>query len=210
MRSTARLIIPMLVLATAPFLWQCKVHRESPGEMTDVQRTLRDAGCMPAVADRLVAMGIDEREAEEIATMLQAGMSSTVALRIVEIERPRSGKFALGDVVRQARFAGTADAAVIELVKLGALPEWIDDLTQLRYAGMSDYTLIAIARMKYADHASVPTGSDLARLRAAGMADPSVLRAVRRGITAADIDMMCRERERGTSDERILDMLEHR
>jgi hypothetical protein len=77
------------------------------------------------------------------------------------------------------------------------------DLQAMRLAGISDATILEVARHR-AEGKDVLAGASLANMKNAGIRDSTLQELVRRGIPDSQIDSILAMRRRGGSDAEIL------
>jgi hypothetical protein len=91
----------------------------------------------------------------------------------------------------------------VELANLNQLGLAAGELEAMRLAGLSDETIVEVARRR-AEGKTVLSGASLADMKNAGLRDSTLLELSRRGIPDSQATAIIALRRRGTNDQEIL------
>ena len=142
-------------------------------------------------------------EVGELAKAKQGGLSDENAVKILQIFRTQGHPFTAGATVAGLIRAGLDEPTVVELADLNQLGFAAGELEAMRLAGLSDETILEVARRR-AEGKTVLSGASLADMKNAGLRDSTLLELSRRGIPDSQATAIIALRRRGTNDEEIL------
>jgi len=142
-------------------------------------------------------------EVGELAKAKQGGLSDENAVKILQIFRTQGQPFTAGATIAGLIRAGLDEPTVVELANLNQLGLAAGELEAMRLAGLSDETIVEVARRR-AEGKTVLSGASLADMKNAGLRDSTLLELSRRGIPDSQATAIIALRRRGTNDEEIL------
>ena len=152
---------------------------------------------------QLTAMNITPAEVSEIAKARQAGFSDSDCVAILKIYRGENHPFDAGDAVAGLVQVGVSDVDILQLAKMNELGLGWGELQAMKLAEMSDALVMAVAQ-RHAHREPVLSGASLARLKNAGVRDPTLLKLVERGVPDSQAASILAYRRRGASEREIL------
>jgi len=142
-------------------------------------------------------------EVAELATARQGGLSDASCVQILQVFRGRRKTFADGETIAGLLRAGLAEPTIIELARLNQLGVQAGELQAMRLAGISDETILEVAR-HHAEGKPVLSGASLAGMKNAGFRDSTLLEFSRRGVSDSEANAILALHRRGVKDEEIL------
>lgn len=166
-------------------------------------RPLREAGMEIEPVQRLYELKITDDEVAELVTLKNAGASDAACVELLRIARSRKTPFDDGETLAGLMGSGFSEKAVQELYRLGQLGLWVGEARTMRLAGVSEETILILARHR-AEGRAVLSGPALARLKNAGLSERFVLELARHGATDEVADQAITLRKRGAREDEIL------
>jgi hypothetical protein len=142
-------------------------------------------------------------EVGELAKARQGGLSDANCVKILQIFRAQGQPFTAGETIVGLMQAGIGESTVVELAKLNQLGFTAGELEAMRLAGLSDETILEVAR-RHAQGQTVLSGASLAGMKNAGLRDSTLLELSRRGIPDSQTAAIIALRRQGLRDEEIL------
>ncbi len=152
---------------------------------------------------QLTSLKISTAEVAQIAKARQGGFSDDDCVAILKIYRSENHPFDAGDAVAGLAQVGITDADILQLARINALGLGWGELQAMKLAGMSDAIVMQVARRR-ADGKPVLSGASLARLKNAGVREPTLLKLVERGVPDSQAGAILSYRRRGASEREIL------
>jgi hypothetical protein len=149
------------------------------------------------------SLNITAAEVGELAKARQGGLSDANCVKILQIFRAQGQPFTAGATVAGLIRAGIGESTVVELASLKQLGFTSGELQAMRLAGLSDETILEVAR-RHAAGKTVLSGASLADMKNAGLRESTLLELSRRGIPDSQAAAIVASRQRGSSDEEIL------
>ncbi len=144
---------------------------------------------------------------EEIASLGEArkgGVDQAAAVGMVKSMHDRNQKFDLGAELPFLVGQGMAPTALSELVEIEAVPRWTDDIRAMKNAGLSDVTIVEIAKIRFGEKKETLSGGEYARLKEVGMSDSGILAFVRGGGTYEQLQTISLAMRLGKSEQEAL------
>jgi hypothetical protein len=92
----------------------------------------------------------------------------------------------------------------MQLVEIGAIPRWTDDISALRQAGVGDVAIMELAKMKFVEKKDLLSGGEYARLRKRRLSDTGLLTFVRNGGTPQQAQQIALALDLGKSEQEAL------
>lgn len=166
-------------------------------------RPLEQAGMSYTTVRRLEQMNLTQTEVTEFALARSAGLSDPACLELLRLARSRSRPFLAGDAVARLARAEISEPSILELARLDQLGLWVGEVEWMRLAGISEETILVLARRR-AQGLPVMSGGSLARLKNAGMSEAAVRELVRRGVNDNEAKIAFAQRRRGVRESGIL------
>jgi len=164
---------------------------------------LDSAGMNYDVIKQLKSANITTPEVAEVAKARQSGFPDSACLAVFQVYRGRSQPFNAGDRIAGLIGAGISPQTVVALAGLNQLGPESGELLAMRLAGISDETILEVAR-HHAQGQPVLSGAALARMKNAGMRDKTLLELARRGVPDSESVNIVLLRRRGFNDAEIL------
>jgi hypothetical protein len=166
-------------------------------------KPLDDAGMTYDSIGQLKALNITAPEVTQIAAARGAGLSDSTCLALFKIFHDRKQPFAAGDAAAGLFRAQVSESTILELAKLDELGLPAGEFEAMRLAGLSDATLLAVARHRAANE-PVLSGASLAGLKNAGVRESTLLELARRGVPDSKAGEISYFRRHGGTDAEIL------
>jgi len=148
-------------------------------------------------------LNVTAREVEELAKARQGGLSDANCVKMLQIFRAQGQSFAAGETIAGLIRAGVGESTVMELANLKQLGFAAGELEAMRLAGLSDETILEVAR-HHAEGRTVLSGASLADMKNAGLRDSTLLELSRRGVPDSQTGAIITARRRGLNDAEIL------
>lgn len=164
---------------------------------------LDSAGMNYDAIQQLKGLKLTAQEVGEFARARQAGLPDASCVEVLRIFRSRGQAFDAGGNAAGLIQAGVSPDAVIELAHLNQLGLGAGELQAMRLAGISDETIVEVAR-HHAEGRTVLSGASLAGMKNAGLRETTLLELARRGIPDSQTDGIIALRRRGVKDAEIL------
>jgi len=149
------------------------------------------------------SLDITAAEVGSLSRARQGGLSDANCVKILQIFRAQGQPFAAGDAISGLLRAGLAESSLVELASLKQLGFAAGELEAMRLAGISDQTIVEVAR-RHAEGKTVLSGASLAGMKNSGMRESTLLELARRGIPDSQTAAIIALRRRGSKDEEIL------
>jgi hypothetical protein len=166
-------------------------------------KPLDDAGMAYDWISELKALDISTPEVAQVAAARDAGISDATCIAIFKIFHDRKQPFDAGDAAAGLFRAHASESTIVELAKLNELGLPSGEFQAMRLAGLSDATLLAVARHRAANE-PVLSGASLASLKIAGVRESTLLELARRGVPDSKNGQISYLRRHGWSDAQIL------
>jgi len=151
----------------------------------------------------LNALDITAPEVAQVATAREAGISDAACITILRIFHDRKQSFDAGDAAASLFQAHASEQTILDLARLNELGLPSGEFQAMRLAGLSDATVLAVARHRAANE-PVLSGASLAGLKNAGVRESTLLELARRGVPDSKSVEITHLRRHGWSDGEIL------
>lgn len=174
-------------------------HHELPIDTSP----LDSAGMDYDAIQQLKALKVTAPEVAEIAKARQGGLPDAACVEVLRIFRKRRQPFDAGANSSGLIKAGVSPTTVIELARLNQLGLGAGELQAMRLAGISEQTILEVAR-HHAEGRTVLSGASLASMKNAGLRETTLFELVRRGVADSQTDAIIAFRRRGVKDDEIL------
>jgi hypothetical protein len=166
-------------------------------------KPLDNAGMTYDAIRQLAALEITTSEVAEVATARASGLSDATCVALFKIFRNRKQPFDVGEDAAGLFRAKVSEDTILELASLNQLRLSAGEFQAMRLAGLSDATLLAVARHR-AMNQPVLSGASLAGLKNAGVRESTLLELARRGVPDSKAGEITAFRRHGGSDAEIL------
>jgi hypothetical protein len=153
--------------------------------------------------EQVKARNATPSEVNELAKARQGGLPDSACVQVLQIFRSRQQPFNAGSAAAALMGAGMQPQTVVELAELNQLGLASGELGAMRLAGITDETILEVAR-HHAQGKPAPSGASLAGMKNAGLRDATLLELARRSISDSQVDAIIAARRRGVSDAEIL------
>jgi hypothetical protein len=193
-----KLNVGIMMLAAALLLGACS------GEDAAAKKKLVDAGFSESAAGKLSGMNLTAGEIDNLSMAKRSGLDENAAVDMVKSEHDRNLKFDLGSELQIMVPQGISSTALVQLVDMGAIPRWGDDIRELKDVGMGDVTIVEIAKLRFKDNKEVLSGGEYGRLKRFGMSDAGVLAFARKGGNAQQLQKVSEALQLGKSEQAAL------
>lgn len=152
---------------------------------------------------QLLDRKITPQEINEIAKARQGGLSDASCVQIFKIYHDKGKPFDAGDAVAGLLQVRLSENSVLELAKMDQLGIGYGELQAIRLAGLSDATVLEVAR-HHADGKPELSGASLAGLKNLGMRESTIYELARHGVPDSDYASIVAMRRHGVKDQEIL------
>ena len=178
----------------------------SCGDKVDegVKARLMKAGYSESVAAELSGTGLIEQEIVELEEVGQARVDGTAVAGIVKSMHERDLRFDVGSELRLLANDSLGATAMAQLVEIGAIPRWTDDISALKQGGVGDVTIIELAKMQFVEKKELLSGGEYARLRKHRLTDAGLLTFVRNNGTPQQAQQIALALDLGKSEQEAL------
>jgi len=166
-------------------------------------RPLDEVGMTFSSVRELRELEVTEEEISELAKAKSAGLSEATCVGLLRIARSRNVPFADGDAAVRLRRAGISEAGILELARLNQLGSWAGNAELMRFAGISEQTILVVARRR-SEGLPAMSGASVAQLKNAGMSEAAVRELARRGVNDDEAKVAFSMSRRGMRDSEIL------
>jgi len=143
----------------------------------------------------LKPLNVSNAEIGELQKAHDAGLTDPSAVALIKLGRERQKPFADGQSIADLLSAGSSEQTVLELAHMNQLGLWAGEARVLRLAGLSDKTILAVAKRRM-QGLPVLSGVKLGDLKNAGLSDATILDFVQKGISEKDADAYIAQRQR--------------
>jgi len=152
---------------------------------------------------QLAALQITTSEVAEVAAARASGLSDATCVALFKIFRDRKQPFDAGEDAAGLFRAQVSEETLLELARLNQLGLSAGEFQAMRLAGLSDATVLAVARHR-ALNQPVLSGASLAGLKNVGVRESTLLELARRGVPDSKASEITSLRRHGGSDAEIL------
>ena len=163
-------------------------------EQTDTA-PLDQAGMWFNSVSELRTLNVSNAEIGELAKARQAGLSDLSCINLIKLARTRQKPFADGQSIADLLSAGSSEQTVLELAHLNQLGLWAGQAQALRFAGLSDQVILAVARRR-SQNLPMLSGERLGELKNAGVSDAEIQDMVQKGVTEEQASYYIAQRQR--------------
>jgi hypothetical protein len=164
---------------------------------------LDSAGMNYDAIQQLKALNITPAEVPELAKARRGGLPDALCIEALRSFHARRQPFNAGGAAAGLIEAGMRPETVVALAELNQLGIDFGELQAMRLAGISDDTILEIARHR-AEGKPALSGASLAGMKNAGVRDNTLLELARRSIPDSQAAKIIALRRRGASDAEIL------
>jgi hypothetical protein len=165
-----------------------------------VKTRLTGAGFAAQSASELSTMDLTREETDNVIKAKQSGMDEASIRSMVKELHDRKLPFVIGEDTELLTKAGMSVTAITQLVQMGAIPAWSDDVRALKEFGTDDVTIVELAKLRFVDHKEILSGGEYARLKQFRMSDSGLLSFARKGGTAQQLEVVARELAMGRAE----------
>ncbi len=143
----------------------------------------------------LKPLDVSNAEIGELQKAHEAGLTDPSAVALIRMARDHQKPFADGQSIADLLAAGSSEQTALELARMNQLGLWAGQARALRLAGLSDKTILAVARRR-SQGLTVLSGEKLGELKNTGMSDAVLLGMVEKGISDKDASAYIAQHER--------------
>jgi len=134
-------------------------------------------------AGKLSELKLSDEEVQQLGEAKRGGLDEAAASDMVKSMHDRDLKFDLGSEMPIMIGQGIGTTALTQLVDMGAIPRWTDDIRAMKDAGVSDVTIVEIAKLRFKENKDILSGSQYGELKQVRVSDAGVLDFARKGGT---------------------------
>jgi hypothetical protein len=187
--------LSIALLAGSVLMAGCK------GEDPETKKAATSSGFSAESASELSTMNLTRDEMESIAQAKQSGLDDATLLAMTRSMHKRDLKFDIGFALQLLKQQGMGATAMMQLVDLGAVPRWADDIRALKDAKVDDVTIVELAKLKFQEKKELLSGGEYASLKAMGLSDAGLLTFARKGGTAQQLQQVRQDLALGKSEQ---------
>ncbi len=162
-------------------------------------------GFSDSVATELSKTNLNDREVKEVIHMQKTGLDENVIASMVTSLKKANLDFDIGADAEVLTRAGINATALTQLVEMGAVPRWTDDIRALKDVGVDDVTIVEIARYHFDKGHDVLSGNEYAMLKRRGLSDAGLLAFVRADGDRKQLQQVADAIQLGTPEQQALD-----
>jgi hypothetical protein len=188
-----------VVLLVALALVASGCHRILPVDTTP----LDSAGMNYDSIQKLKKLKITSQEVTELAKARLGGFPDTPCVEAIQIFHSRGQAFAAGDAIAELAQVSMGEDTILELARLNQLGLGSGELQAMRLAGLSDETILEVAR-HHAEGKPVLSGASLAGMKNTGLLESTLLELARHGVPDSQADAIISLRRHGANDATIV------
>ena len=148
-------------------------------------------------------LNVTQAEVAELVQARSAGVSDRTCVELVRLARSRNLPFASGGAVARLAHVELSEPAILELARADQLGLGSGEIELMRLAGISEETIMIVARRR-AQNLPVMSGGSIAQLKNAGMSESAVRELARRGVNDNEAKIAFSMRRSGLRDAEIL------
>lgn len=186
------------MLASGMLLVGC--NTENP----ETKQQAAASGFSEQSASELSRMDLTTGEMQSIAEAKQVGLDDASLIAMVKSLHKDNLKFDIGFALQVLVRQGMGATALTELVGMGAIPRWTDDIAALKTAQVGDVAVVEIAKIKFQEKKELLSGGEYGNLKAMGLSDAGLLNFVRKGGTAQQLQKLRLELANGKAEQDAL------
>ncbi len=151
----------------------------------------------------LKPLNVSNAEIGELQKVHEAGLTDPSAVILIKLARERQKPFADGQSIADLLAAGSSEQTVLELARMNQLGLWAGEARVLRLAGISDKTILAVAKRR-SQGLPVLSGETLGELKNTGLSDAAILDMVQKGTSEQAASAYIAQRERAAGGHRFV------
>jgi hypothetical protein len=188
-----------VVLSVALALIAAGCHRLLPVDTTP----LDSAGMNYDSIQKLKTLKITSQEVTELAKARLGGFQDMRCVEATQIFHSRGQAFDAGDAIAGLARVSMGEDTILELARLNQLGLGSGELQAMRLAGLSDETILEVAR-HHAEGKPVLSGASLAGMKNTGLRESTLLELARHGVPDSQADAIISFRRHGANDAKII------
>lgn len=175
-------------------------------KIDDASKTqLTDAGFSDSVATRLGTMKMSSEELTKVIESRKVGISETMIADMVARMHEQDLRYEyISNDMQMMMLQNIGATAQTQLIDMGAVPAWTNDIMALKVEGAADVTIVEIARLKFKEKKEVLSGSEYAMLKRRGFSDSGLLEFVNKGGNAQQLQRVADEIQLGKSEQEAM------
>jgi hypothetical protein len=151
------------------------------------ESNLTQSGFSPETARELSKLNLDSNEINDLRNAHSAGLDGTSAVEMVKALHGRDLKFSIGEEIGLMLRDSMNPTVLTQLVQMGAIPRWADDIRAMKEWKISDVTITEISKLKFEQKKELLSGGEYGLLKKHGLSDAGVLEFARKGGTAQQL-----------------------
>jgi hypothetical protein len=173
-------------------------------ENEGVKSRLMQGGIGEASAKELSAMELTDEEVNNVIEAKKNGLEEASLVEMVSAMHKEKLPFIIGTETELLTKAGMSGTAITQLVQMGAIPRWADDIRALKEFGVSDVTVVELAKIRFVEDKEILSGGEYSRLKQFGMSDAGLLTFARKGGTPQQLETVARELAMGKPEQEAM------
>lgn len=174
------------------------------GKDAEVEKKAASTGFSAEAAAELSRMNLTPDEMASVAEAKHGGLDDASILKMVKVVHERDLKFDLGMALQIFKQQGIGSTVLIQLVEMGAIPRWADDIRALKDAKVEDVTIVEMAKLRFVEKKEMLSGSEYGQLKGYGLSDAGLLAFARKGGTQAQMQTLSKDLALGKAEPEAL------
>jgi maltooligosyltrehalose synthase len=116
----------------------------------------------------------------------------------------RDLRFDLGLTLQILTQQGVGATVLTQLVDIGALPAWGDDIRALKDKGIGEVTILELAKLRFQENKELLSGGEYGSLKTFGISDAGILAFAQKGGTQQQLQKLREELALGKPEQEAL------
>ncbi|MEO5931883.1 MAG: hypothetical protein ABIR47_18255 [Candidatus Kapaibacterium sp.] len=162
------------------------------------------SGFSDAAATELAGMGLAPEEVASVGDAKKSGLDDASILLMVKSLHKQNLKFDIGTQLQILVRDGLGATALTQLVDMGAIPRWVDDIRGLKDANVGEVTILEMAKIRFQEKKEMLSGPEYGLLHSNGLSDAGLLMFARKGGNAQQIQQLRLQLALGKSEQEAL------
>ena len=167
----------------------------------EAKQQMTASGVSEAAAGELSGMKLTPEEVQSIAEAKKGGLDDASLVQMVKSLHNRELRFDLGLTLQILAQQGVGATVLTQLVEMGALPAWGDDIRALKEKGVGEVTIVELAKLRFQEKKELLSGGEYGGLKTFGISDAGILSFARNGGTPQQLHRLREELAMGKPEQ---------